>query len=228
MEYMDDDEDDSGHEMEETQLGRSTRQEGEAYGYWTMLRQQNNRSRKRLIRMEDDSVPEDKEDSGMYHYQQHPSSQQQQQPSRHYHQQQPPQHQYLDHNTIQPSPPNLHHYQRNQHPQSISSSTSFLSPPTSASPKTLVRPPTKMSISPSKSLDRRAVSNSHHHARSRENHQTLPIMGAVATSGGNDNSDSIGLSSGLLMVSLLFGFLYLIEGTNQFHNLQSALLSIIL
>ncbi|KAG0360795.1 hypothetical protein BG005_009875 [Podila minutissima] len=227
MEDMDDDEDDSGHEMLETQLDRSIRQEGEEDDYWTMLRQKNNRSRRRLIRMEDASVPEDKEDSSMYHYQQHPSSQQQQQPSRYYHQQQPL-HQYMDQNAIQPSPPNLHHYQRNQHPQSISSSTSFLSTPTSASPKTLVRPPTKMSISPSKSLDRRGVSNTHHHTRGRENHQTLPIMGAVAASGGNGSSDSIGLSSGLLMVSLLFAFLYLIEGTNQFHNLQSALLSIIL
>lgn len=229
MEDMDDDEEDS--EIEEIQLDRSTQrnlsieeeEEGEADEYWTMLRQKNNRSRRRLIRMEDASAPEDKEDSTMYYYQQHPSSQQQQHPSRH-HQQQPLQHQYSDQNAIQPSPSNLHHYQHNQHPQSISSSTSFLSPPTSASPKTLAHP-TKTTI-PSKTLDRRATSNTHQ-TRGRENHQTLPIMGVVAATAGN-GSDTIGLSSGLVMVSLLFGFLYLIEGTNQFHNLQSALLSIIL
>ncbi|KAG0032338.1 hypothetical protein BGZ81_011121 [Podila clonocystis] len=236
MEDMDDDDDECVHEMEEIQLDRSIRQqdlsieeeeqgeEGEADDYWTMLRQKNNRSRRRWIRMEDASVPEDKEDTSMYHYQ-HPSSQHQQQPSRHHHQQQPLQHQHLDQNAIQPSPPNLHHYQHNQRPQSISSSTSFLSPPASGSPKTLVRPPTKISISPSKSLNR--VSNTHHRTQGRESRQTLPIMGAMAESG-NGSSDTIGLSTGLLMVSLLFGFLYLIEGTNQFHNLQSALLSIIL
>ncbi|KAG0335992.1 hypothetical protein BG000_007034 [Podila horticola] len=103
MEDMDDDEEDS--EIEEIQLDRSTQrdlsieeeEEGEADEYWTMLRQKNNRSRRRLIRMEDASAPEDKEDSTMYYYQQHPSSQQQQHPSRHQ-QQQPLQHQYSDQN----------------------------------------------------------------------------------------------------------------------------------
>lgn len=238
MEDMDDnnDEDNSGQEMEETQLDRTIRhsqfkeeeqgEEGEADDYWTMLRQKNNRSRRRLIPMEEASALVDKEDSNMYYYQQQQSqlpSQQQQHSSKHYQQQLP--HQYSDQNAIQHSSPPLHQYHHGQYPQSISSGTSYLSPPNSASPNNLARPPMKMSIG-SKSVDRRASSSHHHTTRGRDNH-TLPIMGGVAT-GGTDGSDTIGLSSGLLMVSLLFGFLYFIEGTNQFHNLQSALLSIIL
>lgn len=238
LEDMDDnnnDEDDSGQEMDEMQLDRTIPhshaeeeeqgEEGKADDYWTMLRQKNNRSRRRLIRMEDAAVLEDKEDSNMYYYQQQPSQlpSQQQQHSSKYYQQQPPHH-HSDQNAIQQSSLPLHHYHHSQHPQSISSSTSYLSPPNSDSPKNIARPPTKISITP-KSLNRRA-STHHHTTRGRDNH-TLPIIGGVAT-GGTDGSDAINLSSGLLMVSLLFGFLYFIEGTNQFHNLQSALLSIIL
>ncbi|KAF9029287.1 hypothetical protein BGZ52_003568 [Haplosporangium bisporale] len=238
MEEMDDnnnDKDNSGQEMEEIQLDRTIRHslaeeeeqggERKADDYWTMLRQKNNRSRRRLIRMEDAPVLDDKEDSNMYYYQQQsqfPSQQQQQHSSKHYQQQAP--HHYSDQNVIQHSSPSLHHYHHSQHPQSISSSTSYLSPPDSASPKNLARPPTKMSISP-KTLIRRT--STHHHATRGRDNLTLPIIGGVVT-GGTDGSDAIGLSSGLLMVSLLFGFLYLIEGTNQFHSLQSALLSIIL
>ncbi|GJJ77158.1 hypothetical protein EMPS_09517 [Entomortierella parvispora] len=197
----------------------------EEMDYWTMIRDRNNRSRRRQIR----SLQEQQQRS-LEPLQQHPTRQlcsEELEPI------------CLESHNIQTHPPVLSCRQMPQQNRQHSISPAQIISSTSSS----------ISTSPSQtgtwnrsnvqlSTKSKGPSGSKKWSSKRRNSHSNPYT-LLPSSNGNHSSPSFsskflssvpesqGISS-LVMLSLLFGCLYLFQSTNQLYNLQSAFLSIIL